>query len=343
MKENYKAWDIHYEDFDKLSSELDKLRFLLKFAVIAPSSHNTQPWSFSVAGSTIHIYRAPDRRLPIADPIDRQLFISIGCAIQNILIAADYYGYSTKIKFISEDRDDHLIAIIELKQEKKRDSSGDHLVNCITRRRTNRNRYKLDPIDKNILQELRSLEIRNTYISIISQNEKMAQLSDVAVLASIESLVDTEFRRELSHHVKHNMTNSKVGMPGFSLGIPTPVSFLLPLLIRLFNMEKAARKQNEFLFKKHTPYIVVIMTDCDERKNWLEAGQLFEQFALVCTKHGISVSPWGAPIQVGEFHKNLQEILKTKMRPQIFFRMGYATKPSKHTPRIPNNEVLKLI
>ena len=48
MKANYKPWEVKIEDFHKQSTEADKLKFLLNFAVLAPSSHNSQPWKFGI-------------------------------------------------------------------------------------------------------------------------------------------------------------------------------------------------------------------------------------------------------------------------------------------------------
>src|SRR5438105_2069360 len=99
MKENYKAWSININDYNAQKTESEKLKFLLKFGVLAPSSHNTQPWSFSIEDNSILVYMEVGRRLPIADSNDRQLFLSIGCAIENIVIAADYFGYLSNVEY----------------------------------------------------------------------------------------------------------------------------------------------------------------------------------------------------------------------------------------------------
>jgi nitroreductase len=90
MKQNFAAWDVKIDDFFKLKNQGEKLRFLLNFAVLAPLSHNSQPWSFRVDGNTIKIYTDMVRSLPASDSNNRQLLISLGCALENILTAADY-------------------------------------------------------------------------------------------------------------------------------------------------------------------------------------------------------------------------------------------------------------
>lgn len=67
MKSNFKAWDVKIEDFFNLKTSNEKLRFLLNFAVLAPSSHNSQPWRFEVGEGMIKIFPDLSRRLPESD------------------------------------------------------------------------------------------------------------------------------------------------------------------------------------------------------------------------------------------------------------------------------------
>ncbi len=340
MRENYKAWDITLKDFQQFTGK-DQLKFLIRFATLAPSSHNTQPWAFKVVDDGIKVYKEQSRRLPVADVNDRQLFLSIGCAIENIIVAADYYGFLSIVKYVDDQNDHDLCAIINLIGKIGHWKGDDHLIHSIVRRKTNRNKYKQDLIPHNVLDQILNYKSENIDIFIVHDKSKIEKLADIAVLSSIESMVDDKFRYELSHHLKHNLTKSKIGMPGFTLGIPTPVSFAMPHLMKRFNMEKAAQKQNKILFNKHTPYITIIATRGDSKMDWLEAGQIYERLSLYSTIEGISLSPWGAPIEIGQFYKSIQEVLDTNLRPQMFFRMGYAKKSAKNSPRFNHEELLK--
>src|ERR1700682_3407903 len=65
---------------------------LVRFATLAANSHNTQPWKFSIKDNSIAI--APDyaRRCPDVDPDDHHLFVSLGCATENLVHAAAAHG-----------------------------------------------------------------------------------------------------------------------------------------------------------------------------------------------------------------------------------------------------------
>jgi hypothetical protein len=59
----------------------DKARFAIRYAILAPSSHNTQPWRFVIIGSELLVCADRTRSLPNMDPFDRELIISRGAAL----------------------------------------------------------------------------------------------------------------------------------------------------------------------------------------------------------------------------------------------------------------------
>ena len=59
--ENYRAWQVKPEDFPISGSLTEQLKFLLNFAVLAPSTHNSQPWNFKIAKNQIIIVNLSGR------------------------------------------------------------------------------------------------------------------------------------------------------------------------------------------------------------------------------------------------------------------------------------------
>ncbi|MEW5961151.1 MAG: twin-arginine translocation signal domain-containing protein, partial [Chloroflexota bacterium] len=59
---------------------------LIRYATLAANGHNTQPWKFAVKENEIEIQPDYTRRLPVVDPHDRELWISLGCALENLLV-----------------------------------------------------------------------------------------------------------------------------------------------------------------------------------------------------------------------------------------------------------------
>lgn len=71
-----------------------QMRMLVHFATLAANGHNTQPWKFAIQENAIEIHPDTSRRLPVVDPVHRELWISLGCALENLLIAARADGFA---------------------------------------------------------------------------------------------------------------------------------------------------------------------------------------------------------------------------------------------------------
>ena len=72
------SWNISEEAFPIQGRPKEKLRFLLNYAVLAPSGHNTQPWLFRLRDDKVELYADRTRGLAVVDPEDRALVISCG-------------------------------------------------------------------------------------------------------------------------------------------------------------------------------------------------------------------------------------------------------------------------
>lgn len=341
MRQNYAPWNVDYSGFSATASFDDQLKFLLRFAVLAPSSHNSQPWAFRVRERAIEVWAEPRRRLRVSDANDRELFLSLGCAITNIAVAADYCGYAAKIQYVPNVHEPDLAAVISFSGNAKPRHDSTHLIHAIPERANNRNPYEERMPPAAFLTEIKSLATPDLAIAAVSDEAERRALADTAIRAGVAAMEDKGFRRELSEYVKTNMTTSPVGMPAFGMGIPTPVSLLVPFLIRRFNMSRANRTKDEALLVQRTPVFVVMSTKTDDKKSWLCAGEVYEHIALLAARERLATGVWASPIQIGEFYREFQKILKTSFRPQMFFRLGYPTKPTRHSPRLSANEVMR--
>ena len=72
---------------------------LIRFATLAANSHNTQAWTFEVAPDRIDILPDLTRATPAVDPDNHHLFTSLGCAAENLSVAAASRGLPGQIRF----------------------------------------------------------------------------------------------------------------------------------------------------------------------------------------------------------------------------------------------------
>ena len=274
--------------------------------------------------------------MSIGDANCRQLYLSLGCAVENIIVAAEYFGYNTNVVI---DKSEKNVAVECNYASSPKIRSN--LIFSISKRVINREKYKEKSISNEILSDILLFADKELSITIISDKRTIIELANCALSATSESMSNKMFRSELSKYVIPNKSSAKVGMPGFGLGFPDIISYVAPFMLRTFDLSKLSNIKDEVLLKKFTPHIVVISTKNDDITSWINAGQITQRIFLKLTSENISSSVWAAPIQIGNAYVELQKILKNQFRPQMFFRIGYPTKVIKHSPRLSVNEVLK--
>src|ERR671913_126650 len=106
------VWEVSATDFPATSPIEAQLRFLLRYAILAPSTKNSQPWAFSVQGNRIHIIADLSRDQPIADAGRRELYISLGCALENLLVAAEHFGFRYGVTYFPQPEQNELVASV---------------------------------------------------------------------------------------------------------------------------------------------------------------------------------------------------------------------------------------
>ena len=104
-KGSLEVWDVKESDFPSKGTSEDKLVFLLNYAILAPSSHNSQPWKFNLSGNVIRLFADRSGWLQVADADQRELYIGLGCALENLLVAAEHFGYSYRVIYLPENED----------------------------------------------------------------------------------------------------------------------------------------------------------------------------------------------------------------------------------------------
>ena len=111
---------------------------ILYHASLAPSGHNTQPWTVTVhAPDRLVIGSDKGRWLPGVDPENREMLLSIGAFLEYLIIAANHHGFDIQYRVIAQTAFDHDLLEITLVAAAPQPGTMD----LIRRRRTVRNGY----------------------------------------------------------------------------------------------------------------------------------------------------------------------------------------------------------
>jgi hypothetical protein len=317
----------------------ERLRYLLQWAVLAPSRHNAQPWVFEIEGEEVRVYADPVRALPVADPDGRQLVMSCGAAIVNLRVAAAHFGHATTTEVIAGHRRDGLLARVRLEERRSSTPELEEMFQAIPRRRTNRLPLEgREPPEGLVTKLLREARQEGAWLRPVEEHERRA-VADLVAEGDEVQWSSSRFRAEVAGWARPNSTSRRDGMPGYSLGMSDAAARLHPLLVRLKNpaREEADRDRRRATCCRA---LLVLSTPRDGKAEWLAAGEALERVLLRATASGLSASYFAQPIESPDLRRRLCGVLIDPGAPQVMLRLGYGLEV-RPVPRRPVDEVLR--
>ena len=333
------AWSVRDCDFPAQGTLEEKLRFLLQYAILAPSGHNSQPWLFHAAGDTIEVYADRTRALPVADPEDRELVMSCGTALFHLRLAVRQFGYRVLFEVLPKPHDPDLLARVQLGEPLPPQPDESRLFHAIPRRRTSRMRFEERPVPEALLVDLQTaVRVEGASLEIIRGETRRNAVVDLVAEGDRLQMANKSFRRELAAWVRSNRSSNRDGIPGYGLGFPDLVSVGGPFVIRTFDLGgyQAARDRE---LADGSPVLAVISTEADLVHDWIAAGQALARLLLRARADNVWVSFLNQPIEVDDLRPRVREALNATGYPQLILRLGYGPEV-RPTPRRPVDEVL---
>lgn len=324
-------WSVSPADWLPGASPERKSKFLLRWAVLAPSSHNSQPWLFHVREETVRVYADEHRWLKVCDPQRRELHLSLGCALENLLIAAEYFGFGHEVRYAGND--DGGVAAVQVTLHPGGRVSrmrGLELFDAIRLRKTNHRPFDATVVPEQTLERLRrACEDPEVDLLLATDAEFRHAAQELVVRAEAEQFADRAFREELGYWI---------GQGAF--GTPWLLARLEQLAVTYLDLGRATGRRDGRIVGR-SPVFGVLWARRSDRRTWLKAGQLFERLYLVATMHGLALQPVSSIVQVPATRDALAAMLPgTGAIPLQPFRLGFAEAAREHTPRRPMEEVL---
>ena len=310
---------------------------LIRYATLAPNGHNTQPWLFSLAPD--HIIVRPDfsRRTPVVDPDDHHLFVSLGCAAENLAIASAARGHSGELSF--DDANDASINFAY------RDAApaGSVLFDAIPLRQSTRADYDGREVSSADLKTLAAAAaIPGIDMVLITDRPRMDRIRDLVVAGNSAQMGDPAFLRELKSWLRFSprqALQSGDGLFTAASGNPSLPQWLGP---RAFDMFVTAKSENDKYAGqlRSSAGVAVFAGSEDSRAYWTLAGRACQRFALQATALGLKHAFINQPVEVVALRPELAALVGTPgRRPDIVMRFGYG--PSlPYSVRRPINTVI---
>lgn len=332
---NITPWLVDAKDFPKAGSRKDQMKFLLRYAVLAPSFYNSQPWQFEIDDKTeeINVYADKNNWFRVADPDKRELYVSIGCALENLLIAADYFQLGHQTAYFPDLNNEDWVANIRIVEaDRSLGPRSPELFDAITDRRTNYKLYDNKPLVSDHVKRIRKFltEIEyKVYLDISDDPDVKAQMDRLIGNGKAAFFANDEFRHELKSWIERGDFGSQ-----WLAGKSRKVDAGDPQLGEKF-------ADNEQQIVDSAPAVAILSSEYDNRISQVKVGQTFERISLEGTLLGLQIHPMYQLMEIPELKTHLQGLFpEMKGYPQLVFSMGY-TKPVKEsTPRKPVEDVL---
>ena len=279
---------------------------LLGAAIKAPSGHNSQPWLFSLSADGSGILVQPDysRRLPVLDPHDRELYISIGCAVENMCVAATGMGLSGVVRMA---RDGGVLVSFNV--------NG----------------------DAEIPQQVADLLVACDATLYARGSAQFCAVRDSIVEADNVIYGDSRSRGELKGWIRHNRKETESMMDGLGydvLGIPGGVPVWVSRMATSMALKAQVQSRSDVRKFMSSP-VVAAFAAPDDVEGWVQCGRRLQHFLLTAAMHGVACAFMCQPCEVDGIAASLTSQLGLPGRVQVLLRIGHAAPPPAYSRRRP--------
>ena len=300
--------------------ENDPKRELIHSATLAANGHNTQPWKFALRENAIEIHPDYSRELKVVDPDHRELWISLGCALENLLVAARANGFAPVVTYPAATE----VIRVDLTPDAPQ---TDSLFDAIPLRQNTRSEYDGQAIAAADFDQIQALPLEPGISShFITSSGGMETVLDYVNQGNLSQYADTAFVDELIEWLRFNKKDALAALDGlYSVCSGNPE--VPGWLGRMFVAGTKPQQQADVDAKKlrSSPAAVVIASEGDDKAAWVRTGQVYERLALKSTSLNIKSAFLNQPVEVASLRAQFQSALGLgAFMPQLLVRLGYA-------------------
>jgi hypothetical protein len=325
-------WEVPARDFPHNGSPAEKLQFLLRYAILAPSNHNTQPWLFHIEHDWVEIYLNMSRSLRVTDPDDRQAIISCGAALCHLRIAMRHFGHRGEVVELPNPDDLDLLARVRLGFSEGGVTEENLLFQAILARRTNRHAFSDQPVPESLQQSLRQIAAsEGAWLHLVKDQNEREFVADLIARGDKLQWNDKHFRLELATWVHSRRNACADGIPADAYPAGSLLSRASPHVIRTFDVGNGQAATDQEIAAR-SPVLAVLGTGTNGAAAWLAAGQALAKVLLRARLENVYASFLNQPIEVASLQPRLRLAIGTEGHPQLILRMGYGP-PVRPTPR----------
>ena len=345
----YDAWANWREDRTPLGT--------VAAAILAANPHNTQPWIFHVTADRIELFADPTRRTGTLDALDREHHIGLGCALENLVLAAAARGYRATATLLPDPTDPTHVATVALSAGPAEESA---LHDAIGDRHSNRGPYttKAVPADAFDTLDAVSAGLDGADIRWFTTPADRAALGAL-IIAATQAIVDDEQQSTDSFAwFRNNRDDIDTHMDGLTLDAQglSPVVLAVAKILPATSRTAGDRFWLDQTRTVHTAtaaaYGVLTVTDPDDPAQRMIGGRLLQRIHLAATMQRLALQHMNqiteridrdaTLAQPSKFASDMDALLAQPDRHALStFRIGHPVRAGRLSPRRPVDQVTR--
>ena len=326
----------------------DPLR-LVHAAILAANPHNSQPWLFKVSGDSIDLFADTKRNIGAIDPYLREMYMGIGCGLENLMIAATHDGHRAVVTLMPDRQNTAHAARIRLSPGAK---VASELYDAIPDRHTNRAAYDAArAVAPEQMAQLAALGADlNAKVVWFATPAERKHVGELIVAATEAIIADEQQSTDSAKWFRWGWDELQTHRDGLTLdaqNLPPLITFAAKVLPPM-SRETADGAWLKSTREQHVPtaaaFGLIVVSGASDHAAHIRGGQFWQRMHLKATAMGLAAHPLNQmperadrerQLGIGpRFSKALKDLVgDPNLHALMPFRIGYPTVAAKPSPR----------
>jgi hypothetical protein len=330
---------------------------LVGAAILAANAHDSQPWVFRVALDRIDLFAAMERSIGAMDPLGREMYLSLGCALENLVLAAKAHGYRSDVRLMPTPGDPTHVASVALAPGALEPSD---LYAAIPLRHTNRAAYRTNrAVAQVLLEQIGALaDAPEVSLAWLSTDEEKALFSRLTIEATAAIIGDTEQARDDFAWYRQDRADIERRRDGITMDAGG-LGDVQRLLVRILPASSQATMQQGWLDATRDRQVstaaafgMITVRNATDQRERLMAGRLLQRIHLYATTKALALQPLNQIFERADreasaglepvFARAVDGLSSGGWHGVTAFRIGYPESAAASSPRRAAEDVIRI-
>ena len=310
-------------------------RYLIATAAQAPSIQNTQPWRFRIRPCLLELHADRARRLRV-DRLGREMLISCGAALFGLRLGVRSLGFVPVVELLPDRSQPALLARLSLGDRKPMGELERKMLGALSHRHTHRGSFSREPLPVGLLADLQYAAVaEGATLVLVDRGRGYERLADIIADAGHRLDLDPSARADMEDWTRGRGSAARDGVPASAFPA-TADHHRGRLPQRDFDLGRGVGQLDQG--GPAPAATAVLATPCDDRGDWLCAGQALHRILAQAAARWVFASLHTQPLEDTQTRDLIRDQLALPGAPQMILQLGRAHS-TRVTARRPPSEL----